>query len=258
MTVTGTVSSGTFPQPVIILTVGTFTGGGGTVTVLVPGGTGPTFTTTNVSLEDALYVQTVYDQSGNTTLCGGSNCNLVQAANGQQPWIVPVCTTHGDPCIVGVDFSAGTTLLQSTNNFTPATGVVSLVAYGNRTIGTDAAAFIAENGTTGNAIGGKNGVVNKWVPLGTAAGATNVTATDNAWHAAAANINTTSSLLNIDGTDTSSSITTAATAAAKIGLLSNNSTIGDMVFWTEAEFFDNVVSTSGNRTSVTTNMAAAW
>ena len=173
MTVTGTVSSGTFPQPVIILSVGTFTGGGGTVTVLCPNCTAspPTFVTTGVSLEDALYVQTVYDQSGNTTLCAGSNCNLVQATNGSQPWIVPICTTHGDPCIVSYNNGTSPGQLESTNNFTPATGVVTLVAYGNRTIGTGAAALLAENGTTDNAITGRNGVANKWAVVGTAVGA---------------------------------------------------------------------------------------
>jgi hypothetical protein len=264
MLLTGTVSSGTYPTPVIILTVGTFTGTApsltGTVTVLCSNCTAapPTFVTTNVSLEDALYVQTLYDRSGNTTLCAGSNCNLVQAKQASQPWIVPVCTTHGDPCIVGYYNGTGPVQLQSTNNFTPATGVVSLVAYGNRTIGTAGVGFISENATQDNAIAAKNGVANKWVPYGTAPGATNVTATDNTWHAAAANINTTSSLLNIDGTDTSSSITTAATGAAKITVLGNNTTIGDMAYWTEAAVYDNVVSTLGNRTSVTTNMAAAW
>jgi len=260
MTVTGTVSSGTFPQPVIILTVGTFTGGGGTVTVLCSNCTAspPTFVTTNVSLEDALYVQTLYDQSGNTTLCTSSNCNLVQATQGEQPWIVPVCTTHGNPCLVSYYNGTSPVQLQSTNNFTPATGVVSLVAYGDRTIGTAGVGFIAENATQDNAIAAKNGVTNKWVPYGTGPGATNVTANDNTWHASAANINTTSSVLNIDGTDTSSSITTAATSAAKITVLGNNTTTGDMAYWTEAEIYDNVVSTSGNRTSVTTNMAAAW
>ena len=257
MTVTGTVSSGTFPQPVIILTVGTFTGGGGTVTVLVPGGTGPTFVTTGVSLEDALYVQTVYDQSGNTTLCTSSNCNLAEAGTGQQPWIVPVCTTHNEPCIVGYYNGTSSTELQSTNNFTPATGVATLVAYANRTIGQASSIFIGE-GPGDNTINGKNGVANKWVPFGTVAGATNVTANDNVWHAAAENLNTTSSILNIDGTDTSSSVATASTSAAKITVLLGTSVTGDMVFWTEGAIYDNVVSTSGNRTSVTTNMAAAW
>lgn len=256
MTVTGAVSSGTFPRPVIILTVGTFTSGAGTVTVLVPGGTGPTFVTTAVSLEDALYVQTVYDQSGNTTLCTSSNCNLVQVGTSSQPWIVPVCTTQGQPCLVG-DFSGTTINLAAANNFTPATGVASLVVYGNRSVGTGSPGFIGESGTL-NAISGKGGVANKWVPFGTGAPATNVTANDNAWHAAAANINTTSSLLNIDGTDTSSSITTDNTAAGKFGVTLANTTTGNMVFWTEGAIYDNIVSTSGNRTAVTTNMAAAW
>lgn len=188
-----------------------------------------------------------YDQTG-----GGRN--VVQATTAAQPAWVENC--NGSlPCFQ----ASGTSAInfQSSANFTPATGVVALSAVANRAVGTCGQAFISENGSGQNSMGGRNGTANRWIMLGTAVGATNAVASDAAWHAGNGNVNTTSSVLNVDGTDTNTSITTNGTAAGKISVLTSGAA-SCTVDVEEVAFWDNTTMSSGNRTSAHTNQSAYW
>ncbi len=100
-------------------------------------------------------------------------------------------------------------------------------------------------------------MANRWILYGTAVGATNAVASDATWHAGNGNVNTTSSVLNIDGADTNTSITTGGTTAAKITSLGNGAA-SCVAQVEEAAFWDNTTMSSGNRTSAHTNQSAYW
>lgn len=77
-TLTATVATGSLVQPALVLAVGTFTGGSGTVTLLTP----QTCTLTSLVFQNWLVVNQLYDQSGNANV-------MTNASVSTSPWFLP-------------------------------------------------------------------------------------------------------------------------------------------------------------------------
>ena len=177
-------------------------------------------------------------------------------AGASQPTITFSCI-GSLPCMVS---TSSTINLLSSGSITPATGVVSFVAVAERTASGSGqyASMVRENGLAGQAFyndtaSGKVALVlNNVTRL-------NVTASSTGLFDAmsdAACVNGASSVINVDGTETTGSIT-GVTSAGNIKTLAGASG-SDFEWETEAGYVDNVVISSGNRTSLCHNMHAYW
>lgn len=183
-------------------------------------------------------IDEAYDQTGNGN-------HILQATQSFQPLLVFNCI-GALPCL---QFTNGEVLTAGAN-FTPATGVLSLSTVGNRASGTGITSFVKE--TPSNRFVGNNGVANKWALVAT--GNFAVTATDASWHAGNAVTNGTSSVVNIDGSETTGSLTANTTAGAPV-VGANSGTAMD---WAEAGAWDNVAFTGTQRTNLCHNQFTYW
>lgn len=193
------------------------------------------------------FVTKMYDQTAGAA-CGGS-CDVLQATTANQPAFVFSCL-GSHPCIQS---STGTTLLQSAANFTPnASATVTLSVVANRAVGTGNPPYVEENAV--NRIQGRNTVANSWQLAATSGNLFGV-ANDAAWHAANALLEGASSAFNVDGTETTVTMTNSTAAGRMIfpgGLTSNT------VDLTEGGVWDNIAFSSGNRTSMCHNQFTYW
>lgn len=213
----------------------------------IGGDNGSTASTWCAVSAGSCFVTKMYDQTAGAA-CGGS-CDVLQATAGNQPAFVFSCL-GSHPCIQN---TTGSMLLQSAANFTPnASATVSLSAVADRSVGTGNPGFILDNAS--NRITGHNTVANSWQLAGTSGnlfGAAN----DAAWHAANGLISGASSVLNVDGTETSATVT-ASTAAGRMqvsgGLTSNTTLLTEVGAW------DNISFSGGNRTSLCHNQFTYW
>lgn len=232
----------------------TFTGGtiGDTVTggttaagTYIVSGASPTWqvnisqtvVSATLTLINKLTVARIYDQTG-----GGRT--LVSGGAATEPIWVPglVGTAPG-----GV-FTSGSITTASSGNFTPTSATASFSTVAERLSGTGPAVFIRENGFN-NRVGTQSGVANKWTLTGGSSGTINATANDAAPHAANIVLNGASSVINLDGTETTGTATGNTTA----GTINNTGAASTTSYWSEAGFIDNVAITSGNRTSLNSN-----
>lgn len=182
---------------------------------------------------------TWYDQSGAVRSLGPQ----VTAAN--QPALVFNCN-GALPCL---QYTLTNQSLASAA-FTPTTGVMSKSVVANRTAGTNFVTFFRSGGATGNRVNG-NSVATQWIVNG-ASGSIVPTASNAAWHAAQIVINGASSVVSIDGTETTGTITGGVTAAPLTVIGSTGSTFneGEVVFW------DGYALTAGERAALTANQRA--
>lgn len=187
-------------------------------------------------------VVTWYDQSGNAR-------DITQATDGNRPSLIFNCLGTM-PC---VQFTGTTQALAAVGNVTPATGVVSFSTVGNRVSGTGNCTWIRENGNN-NRMLATNGQVNAWQVNGGASGSVSAAATDAVWHSGIGVVNGASSILSIDGTETTGTTTGNTTAAAPGMLLTVSSTcyVVSSIFW------DNVALDATARTAITNNQQAWW
>jgi hypothetical protein len=182
-TILGTVSTGSIAGPLIVTSVGTFTGGAGTVVVfdfLVSPNT-QTFALTTTTLTWGLYVKEVYDESGNAQ-------NLVQAADVNQPQMPPSCD-NSLPCfaLMGNQWLEGGTS-------TVAQAWVETLVYNS----TSTAKWLVGK-TAGWAFGSSAG---SDLLVFYAGAATQEAATSGVWHAALGQGNSALSQILVDGTGT--------------------------------------------------------
>ena len=179
--------------------------------------------------------------------------DLVQATSGSRFLVLLNCVNTSLPCILGTT-TAGTSM-ASASNFTPATGVVSFVwvAYRTSSSPDDALRVIEENGSTSNRSSISSNA-NTWAGTGGTSGSVTATANEKAWHAAAFVMNGASSLVNIDGGSDETGTATGSTSA-EAPTLERTSFFFDTFHFAEMGFVDNVVISSGKRTSLCKNEA---
>jgi len=263
-TLTGTVTSGALPQPNYVSAV-SVTAGSGTITVqagLVPANF--TVAMSSLTVQGPMFVPILYARGSAANGCTGStSCNLQQVTTTLQPQLLPNC--QGSlPCLAdGVNGLSLAVVMLSANNFTPATGIVSLSSVAARVTGTGNQNFLQENGT--NFIAGRNGSANAWSFHAGVTGAS-APATDGIFHAGQAIILNASSgscaastegCLNIDGTETASPVTTLSSPAGKPGMGASWAS-GTAVLWAEMATWDNVTSTASQRAAEHTNQSAYY
>jgi hypothetical protein len=180
------------------------------------------------------FVKTWYDQSGAAR-------DLTNATTSTQPQLIFSC--NGSlPCLETV---SGSTL--SGPNVTPATGVVSLAAVYNRTVGTAQCQLIRQNAAN-----------NRIVTRAGAAGASALSAvgtiatviTEAAWHSVVAVINgATSSITGDTGTPGTGSVTGNVT----MGVVSLQGAAATTCRQNEAIVWDNYVITASETTALIQN-----
>ena len=192
-------------------------------------------------------VQIWYDQTGNNA-CAASSCDIIQNTTGNQP---ALAFASGFDY---VRFDAASMLLNSANNFTPSAAKLSVVGVANRTIGS-AGTRVLYNVGSGNGLATGNSATNVWHLWGSGSAAFSAAAADSVWHAGIAIINGASSILTIDGSDTTGTATASTSAAAPS---SGTTPSGVAQRSREGGFIDNYALSSGERTSLDSNMRNYW
>lgn len=186
-------------------------------------------------------VVTWYDQSGNGR-------DLTQATDANRPAIV-LGALGVWPCM---EFTTATMALLAAGNVTPATGLASFSVVGNRTVGTGAATLLRQNGNA-NRIG-TSSVANTWRIVGGTSGSVAAAAADAAWHAAIGVMNGASSLINIDGTETTGTAA-GSTAAGAPGCSGQASTTTRQI---ECVMWDNLMLSAAERAGLVNDPRRAW
>ena len=187
------------------------------------------------------FVVTLYDQSG-------LGNNLTQATAANQPAFVFSCI-GALPCF---QTTVNTQRLNGPNTITPSGGPVSISVTFNRVISTSGACvMIQQNGNAGNRI--SNGASASTVQLrGT--GSLTAPATDAIWNAANGVANGASSVLQINGAETTGTVTVVTTAAvpSAFGAISTTCNATELGVW------DNVAFAAGARTALNGNQRSYW
>jgi len=187
-------------------------------------------------------VVTMYDQSGNAG-------DWTQGTDANRPAYTANCLGTS-PCAT---FTAGSQTLVAAANVTPATGVASFSVVANRSVGTGACAWLRENAGN-NRLGARAATANQLTLTGGSSGTVNAAATDAAWHAIQAVLNGTSSVVGVDGTETTGTATGNTTAGVP-GVVGAGSTTCNLV---EAVVWDNVSLSAGVRGILNANQHAWW
>lgn len=237
-----TLTGAGITQPSYIVSCGTFTGGAGTCTLNATQtvGVGETIT-----MQYGLYLAEIYDQSGNAV-------HQLQATAANQPQLLPNCG-NALPCITGNNSATlSFTRVTGLSSFTAAS--LSIVAERISNLTTDQVIISTYNG--GNQMQGAfSASTNKWnLYAGSRADAT---ANDNALHAVQMVSNGASSIINVDGTETTVNPGGGGSSSA-LGLMTNggggpfgNGYIQEAGAWI-AQF------SPGNRTSLCHNQFLYW
>lgn len=186
-------------------------------------------------------VITWYDQSGNTA-------NLTQGTDANRPSLVFNCLGV-NPC---VRFSSNTISIAAAGNITPATGLVSINVTANRSSGTGAFTLLRENAINNRMSSPAS--INTWQIVGGGGGLLTGVAADTAWHSATGIINGASSVLSIDGTQTSGTVTGNTTAGAP-SIVGAASTTGDVL---SAVVIDNVALSASAISMINSSQHAWW
>lgn len=184
---------------------------------------------------DTIFVSKAYDQTGN-------GHHATQATGGSQPKLILSGGAGGRPYLQSD--AAGVQL--NTGNFTPATGLTSLIAVGQRVASNSRTTFIASNGTARNALNSTAASTTTW-QLGTGFSAS---AANGAWHDSQAVINGASSVIAIDGSDTTGTLAGSTTTAVGNFALG---TAASVCLTAEGAYWDNVALSSGNRSLLSGN-----
>lgn len=239
--ITGTGITG----PAFVTACGTFTVGTGTCTMNVA----RTVASTTVTFHVGLFIRVWRDQTlGNK--CASASCDIAAAVNANQPLLLLNCLNSGTlPCAAAPP--SGPPTLSGSNNFTPATGVMTIVAVANRPSGTGNV-ILRVNGATGSRIATAAGA-NTWSLLGGSSGTISATASDGTAHAAAGVVNGASSALYIDNTSTAGTAAGSTTAAVAAAFNTVQPLYTGELLW-----YDNMAFSAGQVSTMHTNQAARW
>ena len=189
------------------------------------------------------FVVTKYDQSGNAR-------DIPQGTAANQPQLILGCQ-GGVACM---ETTSATQALLAAGNVTPATGVASFSAVGNRVTGTGVCTWVRENGNTGQRINTSPAAAT-WRVLGGTSGSVIATAvTDNAWHAAQAVVNDAASVINVDGVETTGTAAGSVTAGTPglVGAASTTCRHAEEIYW------DAYTSTPAERAALGANQRSFW
>jgi hypothetical protein len=143
---------------------------------------------------------------------------------------------------------------MSSGSVTPATGVMSFAAVYNRPSGTNFCTIFRQGGGTGDRWT-TNNVTTGWIMNGTS-GSVAATANNAVWHSGMAIYNGASSLMTIDGVDTTTpgSIVNAAAAGAMSVIGATGSTCNHE----EAIAWDNYVLTAADKAVLGANQRSYY
>lgn len=228
-------------QPSWITACGTFTSGAGTCTLNQAQTVGVAET---ITMTYGLFVTEAYDQSGNAH-------HLVQPSfTADQPNFIPGCLGT-NPCVTS---NVAIQALPTASTFTPATGVVSLEGVAMRDNVAHTGPLITENAAAGNRFQTANSA-NTWTLAGGSSGTFNLTVSNSVAHAFNAVINGASSVVNVDGTETTGTATGSTTAGNIIGFTGaalQNTTYGEL------GVIDNVANSGTVRTNLCHNAFVYW
>jgi hypothetical protein len=195
------------------------------------------------------FVTTFYDQSG-ALACGAVPCDLAQTTAANQPALTLSCLSS-NAC---VSITSSSQAMAATGSITPAGSSASLATSYIRVSGTGTCRFTQENGVSGNRLQTQNGAANGFQVTG-ASGSVTSTATDNVWHSALGVIAGASSVLNVDNTETTGSVTLSTTSASPGFTTNSNLTNCRML---ESGIWDNNAIGSTNRAALVTNAKTFW
>lgn len=184
----------------------------------------------------------IYDQTGN-------GHHWIQNTPANQPQIILNCINTTLPCF---QTTSNVQIMPTTANITPATGVVTFVAVAERVTGTGTSPIVSENATANLNFTTTTGQWN----LTSASGGVNQTASNGAFHAGIGVIDTTNSLVNIDGVDGTIGTMTGSTSSGTSRI--NRGTNATTINFVEGGFADNVAVNSGTRAALHSNMAAYY
>lgn len=234
--------------PFFITAIGTCASPPGTCTV----NKSQTFAAQAVTGQVAGFATKGYDQSG-ANFCSSAPCDATQATAGNQLEVLPLCANAGTlPCFLAVNNT------QSLNfaSIAPSATTMTISVVGNRY---DAGQFTVQfcdfgGGGNKNHIRAQSGTGNAWQLFGGGSGNINATANDNTWHAAQGVINGASSVLNIDGTDTTGTATGSLTANP-LGIVADNSH-GN--YEAECMVWGSTLFNGTQRTNMQLNQKAYW
>lgn len=188
------------------------------------------------------FASTMFDQSGNSN-------DVTQATAANQPALVFNCI-GSLPCL---QVTTSSQTMLTSGSITPATGTLSFSLVINHAVGTSAATMLRENGASSNRISGGNGVL---VMNGGTSGSISATMSGAAFHAVQAMMNgTASSVVNIDGTETTGTVTGSTTAGTALFFSNVASQTYDM---TEGGIWDNIAFSSTQRANLCHNQFTYW
>lgn len=264
-TSTDTTGTGAIAGTALTFTGGTVndvvTGGGTLPGTFIVSGSSPAWTvnksqtvaSATLTLTLPLFVSIIYDQT-NGGACTGS-CDLVPTSLNRQPVLLLTgCGENADkPCLHGRLDTASNVSGPTAGNFTPNVAAkFSISTFANRTIGTTNTQLNTTNGVNRISIASTA----DWTLVGTSGGCT-TGAANEVWHAANGVVDGAGSVFNIDGTETTCTLTgdlTAAPASFQLALAGSLVTFGN----TEMGWADNSAWNAGTRTALCSNQRAYW
>jgi hypothetical protein len=184
---------------------------------------------------------TMYDQCGSNNLTQATDANRYTRSTGPSGNFNSSSATASTQTHVGA------------SNITPATGVVSLTAVAQRSVSTNGCGWIRENAGA-NRLQATGSFVDGWSELGGTSGTVTSAATDTVWHSGVGVINGASSVLSIDGVETTGTATgnTVAGAPAFLGAASTTCKQVEAVVW------DNVALTAAQRNYIISSQRRSW
>lgn len=232
-------------QPCYITTVGSFTGGAGTVGIAGNGTSSPCGTigvAASLTFTYGLFTTDAYDQSGNTN-------DAVQATAANQPELIPQCL-NSLPCILTSGGAVALNLQTSANVSLGSNPLTMSVVSERRSVGSNSTIFGNSNGPFVIYAGSAN-------VFGMFAGSVvTVAATDNVFHAAQATFNGAASVFYLDGSaNTLSPGTTTANTHLYIGTDGFNNFC--ICIFLESGGWTGAFS-SGNRSTMNSNQHSYW
>lgn len=223
-TITGTGVT----QPCYAVSVGTFTGGAGTVTVGGNGASSPCGTVgvaVTLTFQVALFITKLYDQSGANS-CASAACDLLQATAAAQPQLFPLC-----PTLACISYNSTGHELATASNY-----VGSIQPFTISYVGESTGRFTSNNcvfgSSSANTQAGFGNTANK-VYIFASTSAPTATASNSAFHAIQNIFNggSLASTINVDGAATAVSTGTTAVSAAttlSTGFLCGNALLGNI------------------------------
>jgi len=185
------------------------------------------------------FLDTWYDQSGGAR-------HMVQATTANQPQYVADCG-NGLPCMRSVGSAA--VRVATVGSVTPS-AVMTLNGVARRTGSADVCYLIAD----GNLNTLRTEAANTWV-IAVGTGLTGVAA-DGVWHSGTGVINGAGTVLRIDATETTGSLTGNLTANPIQGAIGGAG--GVTCDYTEALVWDNYALTAGERAVLNANQQSFW